>query len=167
MKHNQPTLTDEVTLTMRGLCHKRAICMYRVLENAEAEGMDPAFLWKSLREYGYDTGKNIEKAMEDLRRKYAEAVLLSFPGDELAMGGCMAAGREFFHINSHGGAEPCPFSPYSDVNIRDTSLRAAIASPLFRRLQNEGVLSGEHVGGCVLYERRDRVAAMAGAAATA
>ncbi len=65
MKHNQPTLTDEVTLTMRGLCHKRAICMYRVLENAEAEGMDPAFLWKSLREYGYDTGKNIEKAMDD------------------------------------------------------------------------------------------------------
>ena len=67
MKHNQPTLTDEVTLTMRGLCHKRAICMYRVLENAEAEGMDPAFLWKSLREYGYDTGKNIEKAMEQSR----------------------------------------------------------------------------------------------------
>ena len=97
------------------------------------------------------------QAMEELRRKYSEAVLLSFPGDELAMGGCMAAGREFFHINSHGGAEPCPFSPYSDVNIRDTSLREAIASPLFQRLQAEGVLSGEHVGGCVLYEKRDQV----------
>ena len=99
----------------------------------------------------------LAKAMEELRRKYSEAVLLSFPGDELAMGGCMAAGREFFHINSHGGAEPCPFSPYSDVNIRDTSLREAIASPLFQRLQAEGVLSGEHVGGCVLYEKRDQV----------
>ncbi|MBR3059672.1 MAG: radical SAM protein [Oscillospiraceae bacterium] len=97
------------------------------------------------------------KAMEALRQKYSEAVLLSFPGDELAMGGCMAAGREFFHINSHGGAEPCPFSPYSDVNIRDSSLREAIASPLFQRLQSEGVLSGEHVGGCVLYERREQV----------
>ena len=100
------------------------------------------------------------KAMEELRRKYREAVLLSFPGDELAMGGCMAAGREFFHINSHGGAEPCPFSPYSDVNVRDGSLREAIASPLFRRLQSEGVLSGAHAGGCVLYEKRALVEAL-------
>ena len=103
----------------------------------------------------------LAKAMETLREKYSEAVLLSFPGDELAMGGCMAAGREFFHINSHGGAEPCPFSPYSDVNIRDTSLRAAIASPLFQRLQTEGILSGEHVGGCVLYEKRELVESIA------
>jgi MoaA/NifB/PqqE/SkfB family radical SAM enzyme len=76
------------------------------------------------------------------------------------MGGCMAAGREFFHINSHGGAEPYPFSPYSDVNVRDGSLREAIASPLFHRLQSEGVLSGEHVGGCVLYEKRELVKAL-------
>ena len=100
------------------------------------------------------------QAMEALRQRCTEAVLLSFPGDELAMGGCMAAGREFFHINSHGGAEPCPFSPYSDVNIRDSSLRAAIASPLFQKLQSRGVLSGEHVGGCVLYEKRDQVEAL-------
>ena len=102
----------------------------------------------------------MEKAMESLREHYDEAVLLSFPGDELAMGGCMAAGREFFHINSHGGAEPCPFSPYSDVNIKDTSLKDAIGSPLFRRLNDDGLLSGEHVGGCVLYEKRDQVEAI-------
>ena len=103
----------------------------------------------------------MESAMESLRSHYDEAVLLSFPGDELAMGGCMAAGREFFHINSHGGAEPCPFSPYSDINVKDTSLRDAIASPLFHQLQEQGILSGEHVGGCVLYEKRDQVAAIA------
>ena len=97
------------------------------------------------------------EAMNRLRGVYDEAVLLSFPGDELSMGGCMAAGREFFHINSHGGAEPCPFSPYSDVNIKDTSLREAIGSPLFRALQEQGLLSGEHIGGCVLYERRAQV----------
>ena len=102
----------------------------------------------------------MEQAIAQLRQRYSEAVLLSFPGDELAMGGCMAAGREFFHINSHGGAEPCPFSPYSDVNIRGSSLREAIASPLFRALQEQGVLSGQHVGGCVLYEKRDQVEAL-------
>lgn len=101
-------------------------------------------------------------AMEHLRSVYPESVLLSFPGDELAMGGCMAAGREFFHINSHGGAEPCPFSPFSDVNIRDTSLREAIASPFFQSLKDEGLLSEDHVGGCVLFTKRDRVAQLLG-----
>ena len=100
------------------------------------------------------------ETLEKLRESTSDIVLLSFPGDELAMGGCMAAGREFFHINSHGGAEPCPFSPYSDVNIKETSLREAISSPLFRKLQENGVLSGEHVGGCVLYEKRDQVEAL-------
>ncbi|MBQ9696020.1 MAG: radical SAM protein, partial [Oscillospiraceae bacterium] len=55
-----------------------------------------------------------------LRRDHPEMVYISFPGDEKSSGGCVAAGRGFFHINSHGGAEPCPFSPYSDVNIRNT-----------------------------------------------
>ena len=102
----------------------------------------------------------LEAAMADLRARFSELVLLSFPGDELAMGGCMAAGREFFHVNSHGGAEPCPFSPYSDINVRDTSLREAIASPLFRKIQDGGLLTGAHAGGCVLYEKRADVEAL-------
>ncbi|MBR6351593.1 MAG: radical SAM protein [Firmicutes bacterium] len=105
----------------------------------------------------------IAEAIDAFRRSNDQIVLLSFPGDELAMGGCMAAGREFFHINSHGGAEPCPFSPYSDINIRDTSLRTAIESPLFRELQVQGLLNGPHVGGCVLYEKRAQVEAIAAA----
>ncbi len=98
--------------------------------------------------------------LDTLRSRYSEAVILSFPGDELAMGGCMAAGREFFHINSHGGAEPCPFSPYSDINVKETSLKDAIQSPLFEAMQSGGLLSGEHVGGCVLYEKKDLVEAL-------
>ncbi len=102
----------------------------------------------------------MEQAMDSLRQTYPETVLLSFPGDELAMGGCMVAGREFFHINSHGGAEPCPFSPYSDINVKETSLREAIASPFFQKLKDEGVLSEEHVGGCVLFTQRAKVQQM-------
>jgi MoaA/NifB/PqqE/SkfB family radical SAM enzyme len=69
----------------------------------------------------------------------------------------MAAGREFFHINSHGGAEPCPFSPYSDVNVKETSLKEAIRSRLFRMLREQEVLDHEHEGGCVLFTRRSEV----------
>ena len=92
-----------------------------------------------------------------LRRDHPEMVYIAFPGDEKSSGGCVAAGRGFFHINSHGGAEPCPFSPYSDINVRDTSLRAALRSPLFQALQAEGVLMEDHPGGCVLNEKRAEV----------
>ncbi len=94
------------------------------------------------------------------RRDHPEMVFLSFPGDEKSSGGCIAAGRGFFHINSHGGAEPCPFSPYSDINVRDTSLREALKSPLFTALREGDLLADDHVGGCVLYEKRDAVKAI-------
>ena len=99
-------------------------------------------------------------ALSDLRKNHEEIVFVSFPGDEKSSGGCIAAGRGFFHINSHGGAEPCPFSPYSDINVRETSLKEAISSPLFMALQNQNVLAGDHVGGCVLFEKKDQVEAL-------
>ena len=99
-------------------------------------------------------------AMQSLREVYPDLILLAFPGDERADGGCMAAGRGFFHINSHGGAEPCPFSPYSDVNVRDASLREAMRSKLFRALREGDFLDDDHVGGCVLYEKRAEVEAI-------
>ena len=102
----------------------------------------------------------MEKRMAELRSTYPEMIFVSFPGDEKSSGGCLAAGRGFFHINSHGGAEPCPFSPYSDINVRDTSLREALRSELFRTLQSESILTGEHTGGCVLFEQKDKVEAI-------
>ena len=92
-----------------------------------------------------------------LRKEHEEMVFVSFPGDEKSSGGCIAAGRGFFHINSHGGAEPCPFSPYSDINVKETSLRDAMKSKLFRELQDGDVLKDDHKGGCVLYEKRSQV----------
>lgn len=92
-----------------------------------------------------------------VRKAHQEMVFVSFPGDEKSSGGCIAAGRGFFHINSHGGAEPCPFSPYSDINVRDTSVREALKSGLFIALQTGGVLADDHKGGCVLFEKRQQV----------
>lgn len=95
--------------------------------------------------------------IDRLRLEHPEMVYISFPGDEKGSGGCVAAGRGFFHINSHGGAEPCPFSPYSDINVRDTSLRDAMKSRLFMELRDGGYLLEDHPGGCTLYERRHDV----------
>ncbi len=98
-----------------------------------------------------------DKKLMIIREKYSEMVFISFPGDEKASGGCVAAGRGFFHINSHGGAEPCPFSPYSDVNVKETSLRDALKSELFRKLQENGTMNEEHKGGCILFEKKAEV----------
>ncbi|MCR5109249.1 MAG: radical SAM protein [Lachnospiraceae bacterium] len=106
---------------------------------------------------GDDEREYLNKEIERLREKMPEMVYISFPGDEKGSGGCVAAGRGFFHINSHGGAEPCPFSPYSDVNIKNTTLREAIHSPLFLALQSGDILKDDHEGGCVLYEKRELV----------
>lgn len=102
----------------------------------------------------------LRNEIDRLRREHEEMVYVSFPGDEKSSGGCIAAGRGFFHINSHGGAEPCPFSPYSDINVRDTSLLEAMNSPLFRALRDGGYLLEDHEGGCVLYEKRAEVEAL-------
>lgn len=102
----------------------------------------------------------LQKKIAYLRSAHPEMVYVSFPGDEKSSGGCVAAGRGFFHINSHGGAEPCPFSPYSDINVKNTSLRQALHSPLFKALQSGDILLDDHEGGCVLYEKRELVQAL-------
>ena len=104
-----------------------------------------------------DEREYLQSEIKRLRETHPEMVYISFPGDEKSSGGCVAAGRGFFHINSHGGAEPCPFSPYSDINVRDSSLKEAMDSSLFRKLRDEGFLLEDHNGGCVLYEKRELV----------
>ena len=102
----------------------------------------------------------LNNRLSKIRNEYGEMIFISFPGDEKSSGGCLAAGRGFFHINSQGGAEPCPFSPYSDINVKETSIIEALKSDLFKRLQQEDLLIEDHAGGCVLFERRDQVEAL-------
>ncbi|MCR4748149.1 MAG: radical SAM protein [Clostridiales bacterium] len=109
---------------------------------------------------GDEEREYLASEIDRIRREGNEMVFVSFPGDEKKSGGCIAAGRGFFHINSHGGAEPCPFSPYSDINIKNTSLKEALNSPLFTALRSGDILLDDHEGGCVLYEKRDLVEAL-------
>lgn len=101
--------------------------------------------------------KTLEVEQQKLRVQYEDAIFISFPGDEKYSGGCLAAGRGFFHINVDGSAEPCPFSPYSDMNLKDCTLREALKSPLFRKLKETEMLIGDHAGGCVLFEKENEV----------
>ena len=101
--------------------------------------------------------KYLEDKLIALRERFLDILFVSFPGDEKLSGGCLAAGRGFIHINSNGDAEPCPFSPYSDTNLRNITLKKALLSPLFYKIRNTDVLTQEHTGGCVLFEHEDTV----------
>ncbi len=102
----------------------------------------------------------MKNKLQEIRKDHPDTIFISFPGDEKTSGCCLAAGRGFFHINSHGGAEPCPFSPYSDINVKDTSLQEAMHSKLFQKLQDQCILMEEHTGGCVLFEKKEQVEAL-------
>ena len=105
--------------------------------------------------------EKLGNSVNDLRKDFDDIIIVSFPGDEAESGGCLAAGRGFAHINAAGGVEPCPFSPYSDLNLKDVSLREALKSPLFTHLKEDGILTAEHTGGCVLFEQEDKIASLA------
>lgn len=106
---------------------------------------------------------DIEKLKQNtdaLKTHFDDMVILSFPGDEEAMGGCLASGRGFFHINPSGGAEPCPFSPYAKYNLRDSSIRQVLSSSYFNELRTIAACADPHTGGCVLFEREKEVQAL-------
>lgn len=99
----------------------------------------------------------LESAQAALRDAFPGMIFLSFPGDEKYMGGCLAAGRGFFHINPYGGAEPCPFSPYSDISLKDHTLLEALASPFFQKVRELNEQETEQTGGCALFAREAQV----------
>ena len=99
----------------------------------------------------------LEKRQMKLREKFQGMIILSFPGDEKYSGGCIAAGRGFFHINIDGAAEPCPFAPFSDITLENSTLREALKSKLFKELDATGMLEGEHDGGCLLFYKKAQV----------
>lgn len=86
-----------------------------------------------------------------LRAERKDLHLFSFPGDEKFTDGCLAAGRGFFHINPSGGAEPCPFSPFSRLNVRDHSLLQILNSPFFAQVRQISQADLQHKGGCTLF----------------
>jgi MoaA/NifB/PqqE/SkfB family radical SAM enzyme len=85
------------------------------------------------------------------------ALFVAFPGDEERFGGCLAAGRGFIHVDPQGRLEPCPFAPFSDTSVRETSLAEALRSPFLATIrENHGRLT-ETRGGCALWAERDWV----------
>ena len=110
-------------------------------------------------ELAQDQRLELARRVEALRSS-TPALYVSFPGDEEATGGCLAAGRGFIHISARGDVEPCPFAPYSDSSVCGTSLRDALKSPLLEAIRADHDQFGDTSGGCALWRRRERVQAL-------
>ncbi len=59
--------------------------------------------------------------------------MIDFFNDGEYVGGCVAGGKQYFHISANGDCEPCVFAHYSNVNIKDPDKHVldALKSPIF------------------------------------
>jgi MoaA/NifB/PqqE/SkfB family radical SAM enzyme len=98
----------------------------------------------------------ISGTMSAYRQKYP-ALFVAVPGDEAPFGGCLAGGRGFVHISADGDLEACPFAPYSDTNLRDSSLKEALQSELLKTIRHHAARIKQERGGCALWGKRETI----------
>lgn len=83
--------------------------------------------------------------------------VVDFQDDGEYVGGCIAGGRNYFHINSAGDIEPCVFIHYSDSNIRTHTLLQALKNPLFMAYRKNQPFNENHLRPCPMLENPDRL----------
>ena len=77
---------------------------------------------------------------------------MDFQNDGEFVGGCIAGGRNYFHIIANGDAEPCVFIHYSGANIRTHSLLEILKQPLFMAYHNNQPFNENHLRPCPMLE---------------
>ena len=95
--------------------------------------------------------------------------VLDFQNDAEYVGGCIAGGRNYFHINSEGDMEPCVFIHYSDSNIREKTILEGLQSPLFKAYYHNQPFNDNHLRPCPMLENPDclrKMVAQTGAKST-
>lgn len=89
---------------------------------------------------GKDAPTSLMPTPEDRERLYRfnrriretkPILTLDFQHDGEFVGGCIAGGRRYLHINAAGDVEPCVFIHYSNANVREMSLLDCLRSPIF------------------------------------
>ena len=77
---------------------------------------------------------------------------MDFQNDGEYVGGCIAGGRRYLHINANGDVDPCVFIHYSDSNIREKSLLECLQSPVFMAYHNGQPFNENHLRPCPMLE---------------
>jgi len=106
-----------------------------------------------------DQRKQLMQLTHEFHSKLS-ALFITVPGHEEEVGGCLAAGRGFVHLTAEGDLEPCPFAPFSDTNVRDSTLREALQSTLLGKIRSHPEQLRISEGGCCLWKRRKWVSSL-------
>jgi len=74
------------------------------------------------------------------------------------VGGCIAGGRKYFHINSNGDIEPCVFIHFATDNIFDLwkqgkGLKEAIISPFFMDIRKHQLTNDNWLTPCTIIDK--------------
>lgn len=77
---------------------------------------------------------------------------MDFQNDGEFVGGCIAGGRNYFHINANGDAEPCVFIHYSNGNIRENTVLEILKQPLFMAYHDNQPFNDNHLRPCPMLE---------------
>ena len=77
---------------------------------------------------------------------------MDFQNDGEYVGGCIAGGRRYLHINANGDADPCVFIHYSDSNIREKTLLECLQGPLFMAYHDGQPFNENHLLPCPMLE---------------
>lgn len=85
---------------------------------------------------------------------------MDFQNDGEYVGGCIAGGRRYLHINANGDVDPCVFVHYSDSNIREKSLLECLQSPVFMAYHNGQPFNENHLRPCPMLENPEKLREM-------
>ena len=93
-------------------------------------------------------------------RKTKPIFSMDFQNDAEYVGGCIAGGRNYLHINAAGDVAPCVFIHYSNVNIHDHTLLEALKSPLFMAYHDGQPFNENMLRPCPMLENPERLREM-------
>ncbi|MCC8129831.1 MAG: radical SAM protein [Clostridiales bacterium] len=85
---------------------------------------------------------------------------MDFQNDGEFVGGCIAGGRRYLHINANGDVDPCVFIHYSNCNIRECTLLEALQSPIFMAYHDGQPFNDNHLRPCPMLENPDALRKM-------
>ena len=85
---------------------------------------------------------------------------MDFQNDAQFVGGCIADGRRYLHINAKGDVVPCVVIHYSNANIHDCSLLDALKSPLFQAYHDNQPFNDNMLRPCPMLENPDKLGEM-------
>ncbi|HIX59440.1 MAG TPA: radical SAM protein [Candidatus Blautia gallistercoris] len=93
-------------------------------------------------------------------RKTKPIFSMDFQNDAEYVGGCIAGGRRYLHINAKGDVEPCVFIHYSNSNIRECTLLEALKSPIFMAYHDGQPFNDNMYRPCPMLENPEKLRKM-------